>query len=155
MADTAAGPGPPLGHRSLTVEQRTTATVADLWPLIGEAARWREWSFLTRSGLEREGDPTPDGVGARRRFTRYGVGSTEEVLAWDPPSHLAYTIVRGFPVRHYRADVHLVPDGDGTLIRWSATFSGVIGAADGVTELVLRRLLTGFARDLARYAERG
>jgi hypothetical protein len=149
-----ADPPPGPGRRSLTVEHRTGATVAQVWPLVGEAARWREWSFLSRSGLEREGDPPPDGVGARRRFTRYGMGSTEEVLAWDPPSHLAYTVVRGFPVRDYRADVHLVPDGDGTLIRWSATYSGIVGVADGVTGTALRRLLTRFARDLARYAER-
>lgn len=136
------------------MERRTTASADTLWPLVGEAARWREWSFLTRSGLVQEGDPAPDGVGALRRFTRYGVGSVEEVLAWEPPSHLAYTIVKGFPVRDYRADVRLEPGCDGTLIRWSARFSGIVPAVDGVTEVALRRLFLRFTRDLAAYAER-
>ncbi len=138
----------------MTVERHTSAPVEAVWPLIGEARRWQEWSFLTRSELEAEGTPAPDGVGAVRRFTRYGVGSTEEVLAWEPPFHLAYRILKGFPVRDYRADVHLVPDGTGTLIRWSATFSGIAPGTGAVTGVALHRLLSRFARDVAHYAER-
>ena len=87
-----------------------------VWPLIGEASRWKEWSFLDRSDLLRSGEPAPDGVGAIRRFTRFGVGSQEEVVAWEPPHHLGYTMLKGFPVRNYRADVTCTPDGSGTLI---------------------------------------
>ena len=97
---------PPTGASSYRVVATTRAPVDVVWPLIGEARRWRDWSFLTRTGLEREASPEPDGVGAVRKFTRFGVGSREEVLAWDPPGHLAYRILSGFPVRNYRGRCH-------------------------------------------------
>ena len=73
---------------------------------------------MTRTYLLREGDPPPDGVGALRRFAFGPGGSQEEVVAWDPPRHLGYVAVRGLPVRHYRADVHLDDDGTGTVVTW-------------------------------------
>ncbi len=147
--------GPPAaGHRSFEVQARSSAPIEEVWPLIGEADRWKEWSFLDRSDLLRHGDPAPDGVGAIRRFTRYGVGSQEEVVAWDPPHHLGYTILKGFPVRHYRADVTCTPDGTGTRITWAVTFDELVPGTARLTTAVLRRLITGFATSVARYAER-
>jgi hypothetical protein len=124
-----------------------------VWPLLGEARRWKEWSFLTRTDLERTGTPEPDGVGAVRRFTRMGVGSREEVVAWDPPHHLAYSILSGFPVRHYRADVTLVADGSGTLITWEGTFDDKIPGTGRLLVVVMRALIGRFADGVARYAE--
>ena len=114
---TAPGARRP-GAFAYRVGSRTDAPAEAVWPLLGEARRWREWSFLTASALERDGAPVPDGVGAVRRFSSYGVGSREEVVVWDPPRHLAYVVLSGFPVRHYRADVTLEPSGAGTRIEW-------------------------------------
>jgi hypothetical protein len=125
-----------------------------VWPLIGEAHRWKEWSFLTRSDLVRTGDPAPDGVGAVRRFTKNGIGSREEVVAWDPPHHLAYRILSGFPVRHYRADVTITPEGSGCLITWSATFDAKIPGTGRLMVVVLRRMIGRFATGAAGYADR-
>jgi hypothetical protein len=160
-----AGPGegrPPdssakknVGRRSYRVEARSDAPVDAVWPLLAEARRWKEWTFLTRSELERQGSPEPEGVGAIRRFSRYGMGSREEVLTWDPPSHLAYAILSGFPVRNYRADVTLEPDGEGTRILWSATFDKRFPGTARLTEVMLRRMIGGFASGLARYAAKG
>jgi Polyketide cyclase / dehydrase and lipid transport len=153
---TAPTTGPssqPSGQWSAEAEARSSAPVTEVWPLIGEAHRWKDWSFLTRSQLVGQGDPPPDGVGAVRRFTRYGIGSREQVVAWEPPRHLAYTILSGFPVRHYRADVTLTPEGGGTLIRWSATFDPKIPGTGRLMVLVLNRMVGGFARGVARYAE--
>ncbi|HEX4218453.1 MAG TPA: SRPBCC family protein, partial [Acidimicrobiales bacterium] len=104
------------------VRATSRAPVEVLWPLIGESARWKEWSFLTRSGLDREGEPAPDGVGAIRRFTALGLGSREEVVAWEPPHHLGYVILTGFPVRNYRGDVVLSADGGRTTLTWTSSF---------------------------------
>ena len=123
-----------------------------VWPLLGEARRWRDWSFLTRTELEREGDPAPDGVGAVRHFTRFGVGSREEVVAWDPPRHLAYRILSGFPVRNYLADVTLTPEGDGTRIDWTGSFDPKLPGSGPVLDAVLRRLMQRFADGLADHA---
>jgi len=153
MTPSVGGPGPvPSGRYVYRVEARSDAPVEDVWPLLGEAARWRDWSFLTASGLERTGSPEPDGVGAVRAFSRYGVGSREEVVAWDPPHHLAYRILSGFPVRDYRADVTLEAAGDGTRIEWAGAWSPKWPGTGRVLQAVLPRMMQRFADDVARYA---
>jgi hypothetical protein len=141
------------GRYSYEVTARSAAPVEVVWPLLGEAHRWKEWSFLDRSDLVREGHPAPDGVGAMRRFTRFGVGSREEVVAWEPHRHLGYVIVKGFPVRNYRADITFTPDGDATLIRWRGTFDPLIPGSGRTMTVILQRMIGRFADDAARYAE--
>lgn len=153
MSDAAARSTGPRGRRSYAVEARSTAPVEEVWPLIGEAGRWKEWSFLDRSELLRPGASDAEGVGALRRFTSRGIGSTEEVVAFEPPHHLGYTIVKGFPVRHYRADVRLRPEGSGTLITWSGTFDEKIPGSGRILESVLSRMMGRFATGAARYAD--
>jgi hypothetical protein len=143
----------PKGRWSFRVEAHSAAPPPDLWPLIGEAGRWKEWSFLDRSDLVRTGEPDPDGVGAIRRFTRFGIGSREEVVMWEPPHHLGYVIVKGFPVRHYRADVVLEPAGTGTLLTWSATFDALIPGTGHAMVILLRSFISRFATGVARYAD--
>ena len=134
------------------VEARSDAPPEVVWPLLGEARRWREWSFLTSTGLERDGSPEPDGIGAVRRFTRFGVGSREEVVAWDPPRHLAYRILSGFPVRDYRSDVTLEPAGAGTRIEWAGSYDLKWPGTGRLLQAVLPRMMQRFADDLARAA---
>ena len=167
---TSPGSGQP-GKWSFEVVSRTSAPVDRVWPLLGEAERWKEWSFLDRSDLERPGDPAPDGIGAVRHFTRFGVGSREEVVLWDPPHHLGYIILKGFPVRRYRADITLTPvgsgpangsgavigsgtaDGSGTVIRWGASFDTLIPGSGHLMVAVLKTVIGRFARGVACYAE--
>jgi len=139
---------------SFTQVSHTRAPVEALWPLVGEARQWRKWSFLTRSDLVRDGVPAPDGVGAVRRFTAFGIGSREEVVAWEPPTHLGYTLLRGFPVRDYRADVELRANEDRTTLTWSVRFNPKIAGTGAVTWVVLRLLIFGFARGVCRFADR-
>ncbi len=150
-SDGAAGPGR-TGSYVYRVEARSEAPVAQVWPLLGEARRWRDWSFLTASGLERDGSPDPDGVGAVRHFTRYGMGSREEVVAWDPPGHLAYRILSGFPVRDYRADITLEPDGAGTRIEWAGSYEPRWPGTGRLLQAVVPKMMQRFADDVARYA---
>ena len=72
-----AGPVAPRGRWSYSVRAPSAAPVDRVWPLIGQAHRWKDWSFLDRSDLVTVGTPVPDGVGAVRRFTSHGIGSTE------------------------------------------------------------------------------
>jgi uncharacterized protein YndB with AHSA1/START domain len=56
---------------------------------------------------------------------RYPV-SVEEILDVEPGKRLAYTVLRGIPVRNYRAEATLTPSPDGTLIRWGASWDRTI-----------------------------
>jgi hypothetical protein len=54
---------------------------------------------------------------------RYGRTTTvEKVLDAEKGRRLTYTVVKGIPVRNYRAEVTLTPQGEGTHIRWSASW---------------------------------
>jgi hypothetical protein len=148
--DRTGGAGPePRGSRSYRVEARSAAAVEQVWPLVGEAARWRDWSFLTRSELVREGLPDRDGVGAVRHFTRYGIGSREEVVAWEPPYHLGYRILSGFPVRNYRADVTLERIGTGTRIEWVGTYDPKWPGTGGVLGMAIPKKIQRLADGVA------
>lgn len=142
------------GRRSYRIEVRSAAPLEQVWQLLGEARRWKDWSFLTGSDLERRGSPDADGIGAVRHLTVLGIGSREEVVAWDPPHHLGYIILSGFPVRNYRADVNLTSEGPGTLIIWSATFDEKFAGTGPLVTAVMTRLIGRFARQAARHAER-
>ncbi len=150
----APGSDGPWGRWSYEVRARSSAPVEEVWPLLGEAGRWKEWSFLDRSELARPGSPDPEGVGALRRFTSHGIGSTEEVVAYDPPHHLGYAILKGFPVRHYRADVHCTSEGTGTLVTWAGRFDELVPGTGRLMELVLQRMMARFATSVCEYADR-
>lgn len=109
---------------------------------------------MTRTDLLRPGDPAPDGVGALRRFAFGPGGSKEEVVAWNPPRHLGYVVVRGLPVRHYRADVHLDDDGSGTVVTWRCSVEPLIPGTGGALRFVLQRMVRGFATRVCRYADK-
>jgi hypothetical protein len=131
----------------------TSAPPAAVWPLIGEASRWKDWSFLTRALLLREGSPVPDGEGALRRFAVGPVGSCEEVVAFEPPVHLGYVARKGIPVRSYRADIVLHPDGGGTSITWTGSLEPLVPGTAGAVLAFTRWFARIFARELVRYAD--
>src|SRR3954447_17217897 len=131
---------------------RSSAPPEAVWRWLADAASWKQWTNLTISELECPGAQQPDGVGAIRRLGRAGRVSREQVLEFEAPSHLAYTILSGVPVKRYRADVHLTPDGDGTLIAWRASFEPTLAG----TGAAIRIFFTYFLRDVARrLAKRG
>jgi len=129
------------------------APVETIWPLIGDATRWKQWAWMTRTSLVREGVPPPDGVGALRHFAFGPGGSHEEVVAWDPPHHLGYVAVRGLPVRHYRADVYLDADDTGTAVTWRCSVEALVPGTGAVLAFALARMVRGFARRVTRYAD--
>jgi len=132
------------------------APAADVFAVLADASRWHEWAgpMIDRSEWEREGDPAPGGVGAIRRLGRWPMFTREQIVEYEPPTHLAYTILSGFPVRGYHADVDLHPDErGGTRIRWTGAFEPTIPGTGAVLAAVLERILRGSARSAAAEAE--
>jgi uncharacterized protein YndB with AHSA1/START domain len=126
-----------------------------VFAILADGSRWSQWAgpLVMRSWWDREGDPPPAGVGAIRRLGTRQFASREEIVAYDPPRHLAYTILSGQPVRHYRADVQLTAEGTGTRIEWRATFEPLIPGTGRLMRAWLATVVRGFARRLAAYAE--
>lgn len=140
--------------KGYVVESRSDATPATVFAILADAPGWQNWAgpAVPRSSWE-TGSPA-GGLGAVRRLGRGRLSSREEIVAYDPPHHLAYVLRSGERLHHYRASVDLIAQpGGGTHIVWSGD---VDTASRGVgTALVplFRLLVAGFARRLARYAE--
>jgi hypothetical protein len=109
--------------------------------------------LVQTSSWEREGTPAPGGVGAIRRLGREPMVGREQILEYDPPRLLAYTVLSGIPVKHYRADVTFEPDGAGTRIRWRATFDPKVPGTGAILRRVIAALIGDYARRLAVHAE--
>jgi hypothetical protein len=124
-----------------------------VFAVVSDARRWHEWTFVPRSELEREGEPAPDGVGAMRKLGRAPFISREEVVAYEPPRRYGYVLRSGLPVRSYRAEVLLEPDGTGTAITWTGHVEP-LPATGPAMGWFLGRMLQGFATNAARHAER-
>ncbi|GAA3966140.1 hypothetical protein GCM10023085_55760 [Actinomadura viridis] len=116
---------------------------------VAVAEAWNEWgSFPVRARRERAGEPTPNGVGAVRAIPP----ARERVVAYDPPRHYAYIALSGLPVREYRADVTLRPNGTKTLIRWEGRFEPRYPGTGPLLSAFLSRMLGSFARRVAHHS---
>jgi hypothetical protein len=63
-----------------------------------------------------------------------------------------YTVVKGIPVRNYRAEVTLSPEGKGTHIRWSASWDRTLPGR--IVHRRLRFIYPDIVRDLIAAADR-
>ncbi|MGO9876588.1 MAG: SRPBCC family protein [Acidimicrobiia bacterium] len=139
---------------SYEVTAQSTAAPELVFELLADATSWPQWagSLTTHGSWEREGTPPPGGLGAIRKLGRWPIYGQEEIVAYTPPTHLGYTILKGQPVRNYRADVTLTRASDGTLITWTATFDPRIPGTGKLVTAFFRRIITTFANGLADYA---
>ena len=141
-----------MAPRTVVGSARSNASPEAVFAVVSDARRWHEWTFVPRSDLEREGDPPPDGVGAMRKLGRPPFLSREEVVAYEPPRRYGYVLRSGLPVKSYRAEVLLEPDGTGTTITWTGHLDP-LPLTGPVMARVLGRMLQRFADGAARHAE--
>jgi uncharacterized protein YndB with AHSA1/START domain len=141
---------------SYEVTARSAAPPEKVFALLADGAGWSAWAgpMVVRSWWEREGDGAPGGVGAIRRLGLGKLSSREEIVEYDAPRHLAYVWLTKFPVRDYRADVRLEPDGTGTRIHWRGTFAPAFPGGAAVMRRFFLGAVGGFAERLATEAER-
>jgi hypothetical protein len=137
------------------VRVHSSAPQERIFGLVADATSWSRWAkpYVRFGKWVKEGEPAPGGVGAIRRLGTKSWGMREQILEFDPPHYLAYTILSWLPVREYRAVVSVDPDGDGSLITWAATMEGRFPGAGPVTAFVLGRIMRRMTTGLARHAE--
>ena len=140
-----------MSQLHVAAEQTAEAAPETIWELISDASRYPEWGPWSAAGYHRPGDTSPRGVGAiqwlrssRRVYGRYPT-SIEKILEVKEGRRLVYTVIGGSsPVRNYRAEVTLTPAGNGTHIRWAATWDATLAG-----RLVWRSLREFYPRMLA------
>jgi uncharacterized protein YndB with AHSA1/START domain len=139
-----------MSQLRVDAEATTTAPAAAVWALVSDVARYPQWGPWSAAGYQRPGGGSPHGPGAvrwlrssRRAYLRY-VTTTEEILEADEDRRLAYTVIGGLPVRHYRAEVTMTPVAGGTRVRWTASWDKTPGG-----RLVQRGLRTLYPQVVA------
>ena len=121
------------------------ATPEAVWELVSNASRYCEWGPWSASGYDSPGDEAADGTGAIR-WMRYGRTTTvERVLEAEKARRLVYTVIKGIPVRNYRAEITLRPLGEGTHVHWSADWDRTLGG-----RIVHRKLSTLYPEVVGR-----
>jgi hypothetical protein len=130
------------------------APAAVIWKALADSSSWPTWSPNDEVTIEKPGVPAPDGVGAVRKLRTGKIKVTEEITVFEPERRVGYRLVKGLPVKDYRADVVLSRRGDGsTDLVWSADFKGVWGNGKWA-QRKLQQVLDEWGGALARHAEK-
>lgn len=84
---------------------------------------YRHFPGFMSSKLVRPGVDHRDGIGSRRAAWFKGTHVVEEILDCEPPHKIVYrTIKCTIPLVHDRGTITLVPNGEGTDVRWDTSF---------------------------------
>ena len=114
-----------MSQLHVEAEGVTGADPAVVWSLVADANSYSSWGPWSDGGYQ----PASEGPSRKGsvQWFRYGrrTTSVEEILEADEPRRLVYNVVRGLPVRNYRAEVTLTPvPSGGTSVRWTAAWDG-------------------------------
>jgi uncharacterized protein YndB with AHSA1/START domain len=127
-----------MGELHVEAEGTTLAAANTVWALVADANTYAHWGPWSDGGYDppAKGPSLPGSV----QWFRFGrrTTSVEKILEVDAPSRIVYTMIRGIPVKNYRAQVTLIPNiPSGTSIRWTATWDHTL-----MGRLVHRKLQT-------------
>ncbi len=144
---------PPTGGPHHAADRRTQSGAGRVRPWCGRS--WRTPS-PGRTGRRSNEITVEQGheVGEVRRVRSGWITTRERVLRFEPPSRYVYEIVSGLPIRDYVAEVQLAPlAGDGTEVRWRATFRARLPGTGWALKRQLERVIRKAVDALVRRAD--
>jgi hypothetical protein len=142
-----------MRRRHIEVTVHSEAAPNAVFALLADGNSWSSWSPIESFELERAGDPPPEGPGAIRIFRRGRTVGRDQIVEVVPGRRFGYASLSGLPVRDYRAQIELEPAGEGTTIRWQASFEPKFPGTGWILRRGLGRFIKDCAQGLARYAE--
>jgi len=132
------------------VSQYVGAPPEAVWARYTDHRSWTEWAGIGTVTLDRQGMPAPNGVGCVRVISAGGTRTFEEILSYEPPHRMTYTLRKGAaPIRDHLGEVVFTPEGAGTRVTWRCRFESRIPGLGGLFRFGITRL---FARVLRRLA---
>jgi uncharacterized protein YndB with AHSA1/START domain len=144
---------------SFTYQRQVAAPPETVFEVLTDHRGYTKITPLRKAELEREGESTPNGVGAIRRLTAVGPPMREEVLAYEPSTRFSYKLLSGLPVRDHVGTVELTPVAGGTkvvyAVRTTPTLPLVGGAFLVGMKFGIKQLLGGVAKESERRAANG
>lgn len=127
-----------------------------VFDVLTDHRRYNEITPVRKAELEREGEPTPNGLGAIRVLSVAGPPMREEVIAYERPSRFSYKVLSGLPVRDHVGTVELTPLDQGTQVIYAVhtTPTVPIGgfAVVAAVKQGIKQLLSGVAKESERRA---
>ena len=126
---------------SFEVIRTCRAPAATLFRLETDGGHWADWAkpLVVQSSWERQGDPTPGGIGAVRKIGVWPLLMREKTLVYEQDRRHVYALIGPrFPAKGYRGEVIFTPNAaGGTDLRWSGSFTEGLPRA-GPVMLTLR-----------------
>jgi uncharacterized protein YndB with AHSA1/START domain len=135
-----------MGHKEIEVRQLIPAPPTVVFASLLDRSTWPAWSGHDAFQPVRPGAAGPYDVGSVGRLRSGRRVMREQIVEVVPDRRIGYTLLAGLPLRGYRADFDLTPMGEGTEVRWQASFDAPPGFGwIYVTALrrFTRRLLAG------------
>jgi len=123
----------------IQVEQTTSTAPEVIFARMIDGAQWPEMSPLETFELERPGADEPEGIGAIRVFRTGPITMREEIVERVQDRRLAYIALSGLPMKDYRAQIDLVPAGDGTTLHWRSSFTPRIPGTGWLFRILVTR----------------
>jgi uncharacterized protein YndB with AHSA1/START domain len=141
-----------MGRQHVEATAWSPAPPPAVYALLVDGATWPTWSGHDAAELIERGQGDGDGVGAIRVLHRGRTRSREKIVELVTDRRLGYTLLAGLPLRDYRANVDLTPEGDGTAIRWSSSFRSKVPGTGPIFRWALNRFMATATTSLAARA---
>jgi Polyketide cyclase / dehydrase and lipid transport len=141
-----------MRRQLIDITASSAAGPAAVYELLTNGATWPDWSPIDSFELEKEGADRPEGIGAVRVFRRGRTEGRDTIAELVTDRRFGYTHVSKLPIKDYRANVDLEPDGSGTRIRWRASFTPTVPGMGPLLRRALARFLRQCAQGLADHA---
>ena len=140
---------------SFTLNKEVAAPIELVFEVLTDHRAYSKLTPLRASTLEREGEPTPNGVGAVRVLKLAGPPIREEVTEFDAPSRFAYKMLSGAPVRSHTGTVDLSSSGSArTSLVWRVDSTPSIPVPAAVWAALVRPVIGTLLRGVAKESER-
>ena len=133
--------------------RQVAAPPETVFDVLTDHRRYAEITPLRKAELEREGEPTPNGVGAIRVLTVAGPPMREEVIAYERPSRFSYKILSGLPVRDHVGTVELKAANGGTEVTYAVKTTPTIPLAGPVFMVILKKAIRDLINGVAKESE--
>jgi uncharacterized protein YndB with AHSA1/START domain len=139
---------------SFTLVRDVAAPPETVFEVLVDHRGYSRITPLRKSVLEREGDPSPNGVGAIRALSLVGPPMREEVLTYEEPTRFSYKLLSGVPVRDHVGTVELTAEDGRTKVTYAVRTMPTVplagAAVVAAVKLGVKQLLTGAAAEAER-----
>lgn len=126
-----------------------------VFDVLTDHRRYTEITPLRKAELEREGEPSPNGLGAIRVLSALpGPPMREEVIGYERPSRFSYKILSGLPVRDHVGTVELKAAGEGTELVYAVKTTPTIPLSGPVFMAILKKAIRDLIAGVAKESER-